>query len=231
MQLLKNSAPDEAGTGTAQPAHQSVYEVLRARILFGDIPPGQQVTIQGLVTDLGAGMTPVREAIRRLTSEGALEMLGNRRICVPDLTASALEELEFVRQSIEPELARRATLKATDALVSDLEVQDSALNTAIEQGDITSYLMHNYQFHTLFYSAADAPILAATVDRIWLRFGPSLRVVCGRYGTLNLPDKHADLLFALRKGDADAAARAMTEDIAQGLAQIREALPKTEAGT
>ena len=68
------------------------------------------------------------------------------------------------------------------------------------------------------------PIIAATVDRLWLRFGPSLRVVCGRFGTLNLPDKHADLLTALENGDIAAAAQAMAGDVEQGTLQVRAAL-------
>ncbi len=228
MQLLRNPAPLNSEHNANPPAHQSVYEALRERILFGDIAPGQQVTIQGLVAELGAGMTPVREAIRRLTSEGALDMLGNRRIFVPELTPSCVDELEFIRQSLEPELARLATGFVTEALLDDLIRQDNALNLAIENGDISGYLMHNYQFHACLNTAAQAPILAATVDRMWLRFGPSLRVVCGRFGTLNLPDKHADLLEALRNADAIAAAQAMSDDVAQGMVQVRAALPNPD---
>lgn len=228
MQLLRNPAALDPEPNANPPAHQSVYEALRGRILFGDIAPGQQVTIQGLVAELGAGMTPVREAIRRLTSEGALDMLGNRRIFVPELTASCVDQLEFIRQSMEPELARRAAGFVTDTLLDDLSQQDDALNLAIENGDISGYLMHNYQFHARLNAAAQAPILAATVDRMWLRFGPSLRVVCGRFGTFNLPDKHADLLEALRNTDASAAAQAMSDDVAQGMVQIRAALPNPD---
>jgi DNA-binding GntR family transcriptional regulator len=55
-------------------------------------------------------------------------------------------------------------------------------------------------------------------------FGPSLRVVCGRFGTSNLPDKHADLLAAFREGDAERAGLAMTEDVLQGMLQIQASL-------
>ena len=48
------------------PAHELVYRRLREMILCGELEPGQAITIQGLVATLGAGMTPVREAIRRL---------------------------------------------------------------------------------------------------------------------------------------------------------------------
>ena len=55
-----------ADAAAKTPIHQHVYERLRKMILFGDLAPGQGVTIQGLTAALDAGMTPVREAIRRL---------------------------------------------------------------------------------------------------------------------------------------------------------------------
>ncbi|MEJ2035532.1 MAG: GntR family transcriptional regulator, partial [Maritimibacter sp.] len=54
------------------PDHERAYRGLREMVLYGELAPGQPVTIQGLVETLGLGMTPVREAIRRLTSQGAL---------------------------------------------------------------------------------------------------------------------------------------------------------------
>jgi DNA-binding GntR family transcriptional regulator len=224
MQLLNNPAQAERAVLEKRPAHQSVYENLRALILFGDLAPGQAVTIQGLTDALAAGMTPVREAIRRLTSEGALSMQGNRRVIVPVLTGACVEQLDFMRQTLEPQLARLAVPNLTKDVMSRLEQHDDALNQAISQGHIKSYLTQNYHFHATLYASANAPILEATVDRLWLRFGPSLRVVCGRYGTLNLPDKHADLLQALRAGDVEAAARTVAEDVHQGMLQIRASL-------
>ena len=198
---------DDAGK---MPAHQMVYEKLRVMILFGDLAPGQAVTIQGLTTELGAGMTPVREAIRRLIAEGALTHQGNRRVSVALLTAVCVDELGFMRETLEPELTRRATTRMTDAGLDALRTSDADLNAAITRGDVGAYLTHNYRFHTQIYALAQAPIMAATVDRLWLRFGPSLRVVCGRFGTLNMPDKHMDLLSAFARKDASAAAKAMT---------------------
>ena len=224
MHLLRNPAPVDPHASGKLPAHQSVYEKLRSRILFGDLAPGQAVTIQGLTADMDVGMTPVREAIRRLISDGALSMQGNRRVTVPILTMSCIDQLDFMRQTLEPKLTRLAFKHLSDTLVKSLTQHDNALNSAIAQGDIMGYLTHNYRFHSTLYAATEAPILAATVDRLWLRFGPSLRVVCGRYGTLNLPDKHADLLAALALGDEDAAAVAISEDIQQGLDQVRAAL-------
>jgi DNA-binding GntR family transcriptional regulator len=82
----------------------------------------------------------------------------------------------------------------------------------------------NYAFHTTLYAHAQAPILSDLTERLWLRFGPSLRVVCGRLGTQSFPDRHKDILDALRKQDAELAALAMERDVAQGMDQVLQAL-------
>ncbi|MEP5731427.1 MAG: GntR family transcriptional regulator [Sulfitobacter sp.] len=206
------------------PAHQAVYAKLRVMILFGDLAPGQAVTIQGLTETLNVGMTPVREALRRLVAEGALTLQDNRRVSVPALSQSCAQELGFMRKTLEPELASRAARRMTPDILTSLKRFDDDLNHAIAQGDVGGYLTHNYRFHALIYDTAAAPIIAATVDRLWLRFGPSLRVVCGRFGTSNLPDRHQDLLDAFQQRDAKAAATAMAEDVMQGVQQIDTAL-------
>lgn len=222
IDVISPSTPPK--TAAKIPAHQQVYEKLRANILFGDLAPGQAVTIQGLTAQLGAGMTPVREALRRLIAEDALVHKGNRRVSVPVLTIDGAKELGFMRKALEPELTRRAANRMTAGCLSALQTCDADLNRAIANGDVSGYLTHNYRFHAMIYDCAAAPIMSATVDRLWLRFGPSLRVVCGRFGTSNLPDKHLDLLNALTAQDIDGAARAMQEDVEQGTLQICAAL-------
>jgi DNA-binding GntR family transcriptional regulator len=206
------------------PAHEIVYRKLREQILFGEIAPGEPVTIQGLTSRLDAGMTPVREAIRRLTAEGALKFQGNRRVIVPNLNAANIEEIIIARQCLEGELAARATQRMTATYLAELTRLDAALDEGISQGDLQTYLEYNYRFHRLIYDLADAPILADLAEGLWLRFGPSLRVVCGRVGTQNLPDKHKDLLQAMAQGDSARAASACLEDMMQGMEQVREML-------
>ena len=111
------TTPDPA---TARlPAHELIYRRLRALVLFGDLAPGQAVTIQGLSDRLEAGMTPVREAIRRLIAEGALEFQGNRRVSVPVLTVGHIDELIMARQWLDPCLTIRATTRATGDDLAD----------------------------------------------------------------------------------------------------------------
>ena len=206
------------------PAHEVIYRQLRRLVLFGDLAPGEAVTIQGLTERLGAGMTPVREAIRRLIAEGALEFQGNRRVSVPVLSAGHISELILARQWLDPHLTLRATERASLQDLDALSGLDAELDTAIVKGDLRGYLELNYRFHKRIYAIADAPILADLAEGLWLRFGPSLRVVCGRIGTQNLPDKHKDMLAAMHARDAEAAARAIREDVIQGMEQVRHSL-------
>ena len=125
------------------PAHETVYRKLRDLVLFGEIAPGQAVTIQGLTDQIDAGVTPVREAIRRLIAEGALDFMGNRRVCVPYLSVQNVNELIFARQAIEPQLILLATQQATSEDLDHLCQIDTELDQAIKIGDVTAYLRRN----------------------------------------------------------------------------------------
>jgi len=210
------------------PSHEVTYAALRDMVLFGGLQPGQAVTIQGLIRDTGAGMTPVREAIRRLTAEGALTPLGNRRVCVPPMTAAVAEQVAFARRTIEPQLARRAAITIDDARIARLEALDAEVDHAIRANEVPAYLEANHAFHFALYEASDAPVLVDIARSLWLRFGPALRVVCAHYGTQALPDLHSEALAALRRGDPAGVARAIDRDIAQGVAQVRSALASGE---
>lgn len=220
MHLAEGANPDEGSL----PTHERVYRRLRNLILWGDIAPGQPVTIQGLTERLGAGMTPVREAIRRLIAEGALTFQGNRRVSVPELTAARLDELIYARKALDSRLIELAFAHISASDIDRLEAIDMALDQAIASGDIRGYLDLNHRFHSTIYALAQAPILTDLAEGLWLRFGPSLRVVCGRVGTQNLPDLHKQAIAALRRGDQSGAARAMEQDVMQGMEVVRVAL-------
>lgn len=210
------------------PTHEVTYSRLRDMILYGHLEPGAAVTIQGLVAELDAGMTPVREAIRRLSAEGALEAQGNRRVVVPKMTQSMLEQVAFARLTIEPKLAELAADHMTQGLIDRLRSIDNRVDQTVQAGDIPGYLESNHAFHFCLYEASNAPVLVDMARSMWLRFGPALRVVCARYGRDALPDRHFDALAAMKAGDAAALKAAIESDISQGIEQVRTALEQGE---
>jgi DNA-binding GntR family transcriptional regulator len=206
------------------PSHEVTYARLRDMILFGHLAPGAPVTIQGLISDLGAGMTPVREAIRRLTAEGALLPQGNRRVAVPQMSADMLEQVAFARLAIEPDLAARAATRLTPAQIDRLEAIDAKVNRAIDAGNLPDYLAANHAFHFALYEASGAPVLLDLARSLWLRAGPSLRAVIDRFGRETAPDLHREALKAMRDRDPIALSAAIERDIQQGVDHVRLAL-------
>ncbi|MCC5968592.1 MAG: GntR family transcriptional regulator [Pararhodobacter sp.] len=208
------------------PEHEATYRRLRDMVLFGNMAPGQKVTIQGITQSLQAGMTPVREAIRRLTAEGALELHENRRVSVPRLTPSQLDEIAFARLALEPRLAQMAMIRMRSEDIDALAAIDSEIDTAIEAEDVHRYLAGNFRFHFAIYEMAAAPILLSLTQSLWLRFGPSLRVVIESEASIG-PDRHRDAVAAMRGQDARALSEAVEADIAQGMDRVRAELAGT----
>ena len=202
-------------TSAGLPTHEMTYRALKELLLFGEIAPGQAVTIQGLVARLEVGMTPVREALRRLISEGALEFQGNRRVSVPILTPENLSELKFARAMIERELTLKAFsnidengLKSKNLLDAGLIRQSRAVISVHTCGTIM------IPQNTLF-------ICGGTILNHWpIIYGCATghrRVVCGRVGTQNLVDHHKQAIAAVRNGQFDEAAAAMSTDVNEGI--------------
>ena len=77
------------------------YLRLRNAILVGAIQPGTSLTIRGLAEKLALSQTPIRETVRRLSTEHAIEVLGNRRLKIPVMTAGRFEELVHLRIVLE----------------------------------------------------------------------------------------------------------------------------------
>jgi DNA-binding GntR family transcriptional regulator len=205
------------------PAYERVYRALRTRILHGEMVPGQAVTLRGLAADLGVSITPVREAVRRLIAERALEMTPTGRVLCPVLDRGALEALLTARALLEPELAARAIAHADQTLLADLHRLDNALESAIARGEAEAYVRTNTAFHATLHAAARAPALVALVESVWLQLNPSMRVLTGRLGTASLADHHAEAMAALAARDETALRAAIRADVMQAAALLTRA--------
>lgn len=208
--------------------HLRAYTALRDSILLGALAPGQSLTIHGAATQIGAGITPVREAIRRLVSEGALELGDNRRITVPRMTAAQLADVALARTRLEPELARRAIGALDNAAIARLEATDASARLALAHGDLPGYLRHNRDFHFGIYEAGSSDVLGQIVGAMWLRLGPAMCAVSGFFRdetgglttTADEDEPHRQAIAALRARDAGALSKAIEQDIARGTALL-----------
>lgn len=225
MNLIKDNSHISIGNDT-QPIHERVYDALCEAILSGEFVPGVSVTLRGIAEKLGVSPTPVREAIRRLAAEGALEVMGNRRVCVAGMSKTRLNELYQARLALEPELALIAMPQITKKDIKYLQQLDNELNQSLKSGDVAMYIARNRQFHFGIYERASSPVLCPLVRSLWLQFAPFTRIVFGRVGTEVIQDYHADALTALRQKDAVLFKQAIELDIREGMDLLAEHLQR-----
>ena len=81
--------------------HDRAYLELKKAIMSGAIRPGATITIRAMATALGTSPMPVREALRRLVAERALEMLPTRSVTLPLMTAERFDEISRLRIALE----------------------------------------------------------------------------------------------------------------------------------
>ena len=201
-------------------AHDRVYRRLRTRIMHGDIPPGQALTLRGIGREYEVSMTPAREAVRRLVAEGALSMSSSGRISTPELSNERIEELAALRALIEVELASRALPRAHMALIERLQTINTAVSEAVAHRDAVSYIRTNLEFHRALYLRAQAPAMLAMAETVWLQMGPTMRALYGRLRRTEAPQFHKLIIAALRAGDEPGLRLAVRSDVTQGLRML-----------
>jgi DNA-binding GntR family transcriptional regulator len=204
----------------ANAAHDQIYRKLRLQILYGELLPGQAVTLRGIAKEFGVSMTPAREAVRRLAAEGALSLSASGRVATPELSNERIEELAALRALIEVELASRALPRAHVALVERLESINNEVANAVMQRDAVRYIKANLEFHRTLYLRAQAPAMLAMTETVWLQLGPTMRSLYGKLGRTQPPQYHRHILSALRAGDEPSLRLAVRSDVTQGLRML-----------
>lgn len=214
--MLITPRPDPAPTS----AHDRVYRGLRGRIMHGELPPGHALTLRGLAAEYAVSMTPAREAIRRLSAEGALTVSSSGRVTTPELGNERIEELAALRALIEVELASRALPRAHIALIDRLQSINANIAEVIARQDAVGYIRRNLEFHRTLYLRAQAPAMLAMAETVWLQLGPTMRALYGRLKRTDPPHYHRLIIAALKAGDEPGLRLAVRSDVTQGLKML-----------
>ncbi|MGX9848782.1 GntR family transcriptional regulator [Limimaricola litoreus] len=202
-----------------------VHARLRNAIMVGAVQPESTLTIRGLAEYLELSPTPVREALRRLSSERAIELLGNRRISIPVMTAPRLEEILRLRMTLECHAARRALPFVSEVLIDRMRAIDDRMDDYIQSRDLDALTISNHEFHRVLYTANPHQTVLPVIESVWLQLGPFQRQMIRALEQFYLIDRHKEILTALRERDAAALALAIEADIEDGIGRAgREVL-------
>jgi DNA-binding GntR family transcriptional regulator len=206
---------------------EQVYLRLRNALMIGAVEPGVTLTIRGLAEYMGLSPTPIREALRRLGSENAIETLGNRRIVVPRMSAGRFDELIRLRVAIEGHAGARALPYVSDVLIEDMAGLDREMDAALRQDRYDALTVLNQQFHRALYTVNPNQSAMPLIESIWLQLGPFQRQVIHAVKTHYLVDRHKQIMDALRRREPAALAAAISDDIQDGIGRSGRAALQT----
>lgn len=195
-------------------------EQIRQRIDDGTWLLGQRLPPEPELAEIiGISRNTVREAVRVLTFSGVLEVRqGNGtyvRACADPLSTmqalarSSVEQALEARGMIEIEASRLAALRRTEADLIALREALAASAARSSYEDLQDYIDHDLVFHQRVVDSAHNPVLS----ELYRYFSQVIRV--GLERTISDPDRaqpcfdlHRELLDAIERQDADAAAAA-----------------------
>jgi DNA-binding GntR family transcriptional regulator len=209
-----------------------VYQQLRTALMAGQYDPGQRLTIGLLATAFGVSHMPVREALRKLVAENALEQGANGSVSVPNVRQDRLDDICRARIALEGLAAELAAPLITDTGIRTLDrLRISHKDAGIEDGAYES-LARNQEFHFFIYRASGSEVLPQLIEALWLRFGPYMRMLShhlvqsvGPAGFRNGAEFHANAIKALERRDASAFRFCVEADIRATHAMLRPLVP------
>lgn len=197
-------------TGTLE---NEAYQRIKQAILTRKLLPGSKLSEPALARQLKISRTPVRAAIKRLVAEGLAKAETNQGAEVALPSAKDIQEVLFMRETLEPLGARLAALHARPVDIDPLEELIAAEEKAFREKDLNRYIEVNDKFHLTVAHLSDNRLLEQAITNYLTLYDVFLALFDPIY---ELRDEemqsmleHRLLVDALRKRDEVAAEAAM----------------------
>jgi DNA-binding GntR family transcriptional regulator len=193
-----------------------VAALIRELIITGELAPGEQLRQRDLAQRFAVSQTPVREAMRRLESEGLLTCDTHRGFTVAAPDDGRIEENFQIRAALESLGASLAARRIDTSGLARLHDLNDKMRVLAE--DDPAYAELNREFHFTVYSCAGSPLLLSLMRLLWASLHGGPRVARTHAESAR---QHAEILAALAAGDA-AAASARTYEHIMGALPVKE---------
>jgi DNA-binding GntR family transcriptional regulator len=208
---MAEAATDIAGEDSAPVSTgEQAYERIRADIVFGQLRPGQRLTLEKLRPIYAVGIGTLREILSRLTPEGLVMAEGQRGFQVAQCSAEDLQEIAALRLLIE----KKALVQSFEA--GDMEWEGrvvaahyklSRMEASLLSGDksqLQQWKRYDWEFHQALVSACGSKALMELHSRLYDRY-LRYQMVFGIFRGAVAADEHKLLLsHALNRDAAEA---------------------------
>jgi DNA-binding GntR family transcriptional regulator len=186
-------------------------DAIRLAVVEGRFVPGQRLVEADLTREFSVSRGPLREALKRLESEGLVDIVAHRGAAVRRPTRAELEELFRIREVLEGLAARLAAENCrSPAVRRKLEREAEWQRASREDFDTLDYIEDNERFHRTIFEVASSPMLDRMIQQLRM---PVYRAAFFRlFKASNRPRsvrQHLAILEAILAGDADRAEREM----------------------
>jgi DNA-binding GntR family transcriptional regulator len=209
----------------------SVYETLLDAIISARLAPGTIVSEVALAKQLEVSRTPVHDALRQLAKDGLIEQRAGRRAIIRQFSKEDVHDIFEMRIILEGEAARRAASRIDSASLAHLRSVGEELRVNPDRSDwVARWTDFDEEFHEAIAKASGS-------SRLWQDIVRYRTLHRGLNRLATNPDclqtalaQHFQILDALQMGDADAAARAMTDHIRQWQSHFVEHVVRPTSG-
>lgn len=200
-----------------------ITAAVRELIITGEFEPGAQLRQRHLAARFNVSLTPVREALRRLESEGLIDYDLHRGARVVEAVSTPTEENHQVRAALEPLAAGLAAMRISEEELAELRAIHEQLKARHRRDEAAQEL--NRRFHFRIYEACRSPLLLALLRLLWRSLPDGLRLV----RPLPLANQqHEGILAALERGSREDTERLAREHILGSLQYIQDRDPEEE---
>jgi DNA-binding GntR family transcriptional regulator len=210
-------AKSSGRTGAAVPyltKSEATYVELRRRIVDGDLAPMEHLNQEELARALGVSTTPLREALRRLESEGLVITTAHRDVVVAPLDLAALPDLYDTKVELECYAVRLAADRHTPA---DERAMTAALGTLLADDATDDDIWQaNRAVHESMFRASHNAIAVELLETVWDRFERYRRFLRDVILDPAVEGEHEEIVAAILARDGQRASDLMRTHSAHG---------------
>lgn len=133
---------------------ERTYQLLRDRIVSGELPPFTRLAEQRVAEDLAISRTPVREALKRLMAEGLVQVEAGGRVVVRDTGPREVEEIYVIREVLDGLAARLAAQRVSSTQLARFHTVMDVMQQDYEAGRTEAIVQGNILFHDLLHESS-----------------------------------------------------------------------------
>ncbi|WP_193175815.1 GntR family transcriptional regulator [Oricola nitratireducens] len=194
-------------------AEEEAYRHIQRALRVGRYKSGERLIPEDIAAEIGMSRMPVREAFRRLASEGLVVLRPNRGCVVAGLTLDELNETFEMRSVLEGLAVRLAMPNIGEDEIDDLERLLDRMERA-GQSSSSDWVIRHQEFHGSICSLSQRPKLIHQISALHAVVEPYMRIWFDDVDKpLSAREEHATVISALRSGDARHAERVMQDHI------------------